>query len=81
MEVYEMNEAIKNICMALKEEADAIISYTDKIESYKDSDTEQIFETIRLDEVEHVQNLCLELTRIITSSDSEQTEQSEQNNE
>lgn len=81
MEVYEMNEAIKNICMALKEEADAIISYTDKIESSKDSDTEQIFETIRLDEVEHVQNLCLELTRIITSSDSEQTEQSEQNNE
>lgn len=76
-----MNEAIKNICMALKEEADAIISYTDKIESSKDSDTEQIFETIRLDEVEHVQNLCLELTRIITSSDSEQTEQSEQNNE
>lgn len=67
-----MNEAIKDVCTALKEEAEAVISYTDKIAASPvneaTSGTKQTFEEIRLDEVEHIQKLCLELTKIITSS-------------
>lgn len=64
-----MDEAIKNICQALKEEADAVIGYTDKISSI--SETEGMepvamqFASIRLDEVEHIQNLAIELTRLM----------------
>ena len=67
-----MDNAIKSVCETLKEEAEAVISYTEKItdlgsdESTKD--TAQKLEEIRLDEVEHIQKLCLELTKILTSS-------------
>lgn len=64
-----MDEAIKNICQALKEEADAVISYTDKISSTsKTEGMEPVamqFASIRLDEVEHIQNLAIELTRLM----------------
>lgn len=67
-----MNEVIKNICQALKEEADAVISYTDKMESTLEVDgaqsTAQRFEVIRMDEVEHIQNLCLELTKLVAAT-------------
>lgn len=64
-----MDEAIKNICQALKEESDAVISYTDKISSTSEvegmeSVTMQ-FASIRLDEVGHIQNLAIELTRLM----------------
>lgn len=66
-----MNETIKNICQALKEEADAVISYTDKIADTSQVEgtdaTVQTFEKIRLDELEHIQHLTLELTRLLTS--------------
>ena len=66
-----MNETIKNICQALKEEADAVISYTDKISATLQVEgtdaTVQTFEKIRLDELEHIQHLTLELTRLLTS--------------
>lgn len=66
-----MDEAIKNICQALKEEADAVISYTDKISATSEhegmEDTAMQFAKIRLDEVEHIQNLTLELTRLMAS--------------
>ena len=62
-----MNEAIKNICQALKEEADAVISYTDKISGTSETEGMEAvtmqFAKIRLDEVEHIQNLAIELTR------------------
>lgn len=64
-----MDEAIKNICQALKEEADAVISYTDKISSTSENEgMESVamqFASIRLDEVEHIQNLAIELTRLM----------------
>lgn len=66
-----MDEAIKNICQALKEEADAVISYTDKISSTSEIEgmdaTAMQFAKIRLDEVEHIQNLTLELTKLMAS--------------
>lgn len=53
-----MDEVIKNICQALKEEADAVISYTDKISTISEhegmEDTAMQFAKIRLDEVEHI---------------------------
>lgn len=64
-----MDEAIKNICQALKEEADAVISYTDKISSTSEAEgmepVTMQFASIRLDEVEHIQNLAIELTRLM----------------
>lgn len=66
-----MNEVIKNICQALKEEAEAVISYTDKICSTSQTEgmgaTVQTMALIRLDEVEHIQNLTLELTKLMAS--------------
>lgn len=66
-----MDEVIKNICQALKEEADAVISYTDKIartSAVEGMDaTAMQFGQIRLDEVEHIQNLTLELTKLMAS--------------
>lgn len=65
-----MDETIKNLCQALKEEADAVISYTDKIAVARNIEgadgSLQVMEAIMLDEVEHIQNICLELTRLVT---------------
>jgi hypothetical protein len=67
-----MDEAIKSLCAALKEEAEAVISYTDKITSVVSGksadDTAGVFEAIRLDEIEHIQKLCIELTRLVTTA-------------
>lgn len=69
-----MDEAIKNICNALKQEADAVISNTDRIYStLTEDDTDdaaQVFSMIRLDGVEHIQNLTLALTKQIMSPTS-----------
>ncbi len=66
-----MDEAIKNICQALKEEAEAVISYTDKISSTSAVEgTDAIVRALalnRLDEVEHIQNLTLELTKLMAT--------------
>lgn len=76
-----MDEAIKNICQALKEEADAVISYTDKIAATEQTgnmeETVQTLAMIRLDEVEHIQNLCIELTKIISGSGKKEYGESE----
>lgn len=67
-----MDETIKNICAALKEEAEAVIGYTDKIIATTQSEgmesATQRFEMIRLDEVEHIQNLTLELTKLMSET-------------
>lgn len=64
-----MNESIKIICQLLKEEADAIISYTEKLsvldQAKEAESTMKELSLIRLDEVEHVQKLTLELTRLM----------------
>ena len=66
-----MDEAIKNICQLLKEESEAVSSYTERIsEIFGQEGTEAIvqrLEMIRLDEVEHIQNLTIELTRLMSS--------------
>lgn len=71
----ELEETIKNLCQALKEEADAVISYTDKIAAAKNTEgaegSMQVMEAIMLDEVEHIQNICLELTRLVTAGSEE----------
>lgn len=62
-----MDEVIKNICIALKEEAEAVISYTDKMIASTNmedgSEFAQVMKEIRLDEVKHIQTLTLELTK------------------
>lgn len=85
MEDRKMDEVIKNICQALKEEADAVISYTDKIYSTnlteEAADTSQVLEKIRLDEVEHIQNLTLELTKLMTGGALQPVESAEKSME
>lgn len=66
-----MDGVIKNICNALKEEAEAVISYTDKISATSAVEgmdaTVQALALIRLDEVEHIQNLTIELTKMMST--------------
>lgn len=66
-----MDEVIKNICNALKEKAEAVISCTDRISSTSAVEgmdaTVQALALIRLDEVKHIQNLTLELTKIMST--------------
>lgn len=66
-----MDEIIKTICQSLKEEAEAVISYTEKIAAIATVEggnkTAHAMEKIRLDEIEHIQNLCLELTKLMIS--------------
>ena len=65
-----MENAVKAICQALVEEAGLVISHTDKIAALGSSEartTAQAIDGMRLDAVEHIQNLTLELTRLITS--------------
>lgn len=66
-----MDNVIACICEALKEEADAIIDYTKKIEVCGELEdgiqTVRRFEEIRLDEASHVQQLVLQLTNVLTA--------------
>ena len=66
-----MENAVKAICQALVEEAGLVISHTDKIAALGSSEartTAQAIDGMRLD-AEHIQNLTLELTRLITSGE------------
>ncbi len=75
-----MDEAIKNICQALKEEAEAVIRGTDRISAISrtegaDASQEdsldaavQTLALIRLDAVEHIQSLCIGLTKLVSGS-------------
>lgn len=65
-----MENAVKAICQALVEEAGLVIGHTDKIAALGSSDaraTAQVIDGMRLDAVEHIQNLTLELTRLLTA--------------
>lgn len=66
-----MDESIKSICVALGEEAEAVISYSEKIAALGNNeatkDTAMKLHEIMLDEIEHIQKLTLELTRVVTS--------------
>ena len=66
-----MENAVKRL-PGLIEEAGLVISHTDKIAALGSSDartTAQAIDGMRLDAVEHIQNLTLELTRLITSGE------------
>lgn len=63
-----MDKAIISVCQALKEESEAVISYSEKIAALGSdeatSGTVQALEKIRLDEIEHIQTLTLQLTSL-----------------
>lgn len=69
-----MDEAIKNLCQSLIEEAQSVIANTDRIvEAHKNSTSMQNPQEIlrayginRLDSIEHIQNLTIALTNAVT---------------
>ena len=69
-----MDEAIKNLCQSLIEEAQSVIANTDRIvEAHRNSMTmhnpEEILRAYginRLDSIEHIQNLTIALTNAVT---------------
>ena len=74
-----MENAVKAICQALIEEAGIVISHTDKIAALGSSEartTAQTIDGMRLDAEEHIQNLTLELTRVIASGEEPGEEES-----
>ena len=69
-----MNQTTIALCRELAEEANAIIKYTEDIEaiSAENPTAADVLNDIRLDELEHVQKLALELSRVlIGDSDSQ----------
>ena len=68
-----MDELIKTICQALIEEAEAVKNYTEGIRLARDSDSQKVFALNRLDAVEHIQNLTLELTRQVSPATEDST--------
>lgn len=67
-----MEKAILVVVNELKEEAAAVEKYTNDIVSLdgKAPETAVLLEKIRMDEVEHIQKLTLELTRLILGEGS-----------
>lgn len=66
-----MDEAIKSLCKAIQGETRAIQGYTDHITvaiQYEMTEkTADVYEKLRLDHVEHLQSLCIELTRLVSA--------------
>ena len=69
-----MEDIIKTICEALIEKAEAVIKSTERItdtlESHGPVTAVKTFALNRLDEVEHIQNLTLELTNVLSTEDA-----------
>lgn len=68
-----MNQTIIALCRELAEEAGAICKYTEDIGlvSSENPDAAEVFKDIRFDELEHIQKLALELTRIMSEDEPE----------
>lgn len=66
-----MDTTIIAVCRQLEEEAAAIRKYTEDIGAVgeADPDVSVLLKDIRLDELEHVQKLALELTRLLSDAD------------
>lgn len=66
-----MDEAIKSLCEVIQGETMAIQGYTDRItvaiQHEMTEKTADVYEKLRLDHVEHLQTLCIELTRLISA--------------
>lgn len=73
-----MDAIIKNICEALQQEAEVIKSYTDLVTLAADGDSLRTFEINRMDAVEHIQNMTLELTKYVQKSCSNTIGQTEE---
>lgn len=67
-----MQEQINKICLALKKETEAVIDYTNLLNATEKEEHKRAFEVIRLDAVEHIQQLTLELTKMIVSEPVEE---------
>ena len=69
-----MDDIIKTICEALIEKAEAVIKSTERItdtmEFHGPVAAVKTFALNRLDEVEHIQNLTLELTNVLSTEDT-----------
>lgn len=69
-----MDEAIKNLCKSLIEEAQSVIANTDRIvETHRNGSSVQnpqeilrVYGVNRLDSIEHIQNLTIALTNAVT---------------
>ena len=62
---------INAVCNRLIAEAEAITKYTNDLELIKDGDPKltKTFEDIRLDELEHIQNLTVALTELLVEEE------------
>lgn len=67
-----MDKTIIALCRQLAEEANAIIKYTEDIYAIgSEGATTDVLIDIRLDELEHVQKLALELSRALVEDSSD----------
>lgn len=68
-----MTQTTIALCRELAEEANAIIKYTEDIAAIGSENpaTAAVLEDIRLDELEHVQKLALELSRVLVGTEPE----------
>jgi len=64
---------VKALCRQLIAEAEAIIKYTEDIECMKtiEDGASALFDELRLDELEHIQKLTLELTEALSTGEEE----------
>lgn len=64
---------ITALCRQLVAEAEAIIKYTEDIECTKaiEGGASALFDELRLDELEHIQKLTLELTEALSTVEEE----------
>lgn len=69
-----MNQTIIATCRELAEEANAIIKYTEDIETIGSENpaAAAVMSDIRLDELEHVQKLALALSRLLVGDEDEE---------
>lgn len=69
-----MNDNIVSICKSLSGEAGAIISYTNRLAGAP-NELKTVYEHIRMNQVEHIQQLCIALTKEIVGG--QKTEEAE----
>lgn len=64
---------VKALCRQLIAEAEAIIKYTEDIECMEtiEDGASALFDDLRLDELEHIQKLTLELTEALSTGEEE----------
>jgi hypothetical protein len=65
--------SVTALCRQLIAEAEAIIKYTENIECTKsiEGGASALFDELRLDELEHIQKLTLELTEALSTGEEE----------